>query len=85
MYYFLTVGYDIGSLALDESSYLYGPYQTAEARNKAVGKDLGGRDLETDEIVNVTKLKIEDGKLVKEDSFLASEEHQDDEDEDDEE
>ncbi len=70
MFYFLTVSYDIGNLYLNEPSHLSGPYSTVEARDKALRENLSERDLES-EIVNVTKLKVENGKLVSEGSFLA--------------
>lgn len=71
MFYFLTVGYDIPNLCMDDTSDLYGPYKTAKARDKSLKELLSEVDLETSTILNVTKLVIEDGKLVSEESFVA--------------
>lgn len=85
MYYYLTVRYDIGSLALADSSHLEGPFQTTELREVAINEEANNSDCE-EEVVNVTLLKVgKDGKLVHEQSFLlGSEEEEDVEDLDEE-
>lgn len=70
MFYFLTVGYDIHDLCMDESSDLYGPFKTAKERAKALKELLDGTDLETGTILNITLLRIVEGKLVSEKSYI---------------
>lgn len=75
-YYYLTVTYNIPDLVLNERSRLVGPYKTSKGRDKSLMKELGRRYLDTDEIVHVTKLVINDnGYLVAEESFVASSEN----------
>lgn len=88
-YFYLTVSYDIHDLCLSDTSYLRGPFPTEEARQQALAKDMSRRDLETGQTVNVTFLKVDDGKLTSEKSFIADEDEFDydpdgDDDEDDE-
>ncbi len=82
-FYYLTVSYCISALCLNESSYLQGPYDTEEARQAALDTELDGRDLETEEIVNVTLLKLTEDGLISERSYLAGDDCEDDDDEDD--
>lgn len=73
MFYFLTVRYDVGSLALEESSYLHGPFATTELRDVALNEEQEGHSDE-DEVVNVTLLTIDrTGRLQHEQSFLLGE------------
>lgn len=73
LFYYLTVSYNVHDLEMDEDSVLAGPFPDAVEREQALADDLCSRDLETTEVVNVSILKFEGGKLVKEHSFLASE------------
>lgn len=81
MFYFLIVCYNIHDLCLDDHSTLCGPYSSEKERADALKKDLAGRDLETDQIANVTLLKVSESKLVPESSYLVDESDcEDDED-----
>jgi len=76
-YYYLTVSYDIPAwavhpnLALDDTSSLEGPYDSAAERDKELFDDLSQCDLETAEIVNVMLLQWTNDGLVVEKLFMA--------------
>lgn len=71
-FYYLTVSYNITNLAMDDKSNMHGPFYDVEERDEAMTKHLQQRDLETEEVINVTKLCVKKGKLVVEGSFLAN-------------
>jgi hypothetical protein len=68
-----------------EDSELYGPFTTDEERDQAIVDDMAERDVEGCGIINLTKLKIENGQLVRELSYIedgtSSEEEEDEDDE----
>ena len=73
-FYYLTVSYCIEDLSLSETSNLQGPFFSEEDRDAAIKEDMSERDLETSQVVNLTKLKLEDGQLVREGSAIMSDE-----------
>ena len=77
LFYYLTASYNMPDLRLEDDTILCGPFVTRDDRDKAIDADLGERDLETNEVVNVTLLRVEDGKLVRESSHVAEEDGSD--------
>lgn len=72
-YYYLVARYLIDDLTMDENTVLMGPYNTVAERSHAIAVDMGNRDLETSEIVNITLLHVVDGELKSSRSYFADE------------
>ncbi len=74
MLYFLVASYNIHDMILDEGTDLYGPFLSKEEREEALKKEMGKRDLETGEIVNITLLEVvTDRKLIRTGSYVPGE------------
>lgn len=90
MFYYLVVCYDTHNCSLEEESDLHGPFTTDPERTDDVRRELKEWDSDGSVILNITLMKMEDGKLVKESSTLVGydewpedDESEDDSDEDD--